>query len=168
MTTIRESTPEDIAWYAIPTQDAARRLSVVPAGGFEDYEAPRRLPEHGPNELPAEPPPSRWAVARGPLLNPMNIMLLIVGAASIAIGQAPTALVVLALVTFNIVMGTSQEMKARASVEALARLQVPRARVRRSGEVAEVDSTTLVPGDIALIEAGEAVPAAGRVGSPPP
>ena len=163
MTTIRETTPEEIAWYSVPTQDAARRLNVMPDRGLEDYEAARRLAEHGPNELPKEQPPSRWSVARGQLLNPMNIMLLIVGAASIAIGQVPTAIVVLALVTFNIVMGTNQEMKARASVDALARLQVPLARVRRSGEVAEVDSTTLVPGDVALIEAGDVVPADGRI-----
>jgi Ca2+-transporting ATPase len=163
MTTIRETTPEEIAWYSVPTQDAARRLNVMPDRGLEDYEAARRLAEHGPNELPKEPPPSRWSVARGQLLNPMNIMLLIVGAASIAIGQVPTAIVVLALVTFNVVMGTNQEMKAQASVDALASLQVPRARVRRSGEVAEVDSTTLVPGDIALIEAGDVVPADGRI-----
>src|ERR1700733_5343640 len=39
MTTIRETTPEDIAWYAIPTQDAARRLSVVPDRGLEAYGA---------------------------------------------------------------------------------------------------------------------------------
>ena len=123
----------------------------------------QRLAEYGPNELPTEPPPSLWVVARGQLANPMNIMLLIVGAASIAIGQVPTGVVVLALVTFNVVMGTNQELKARASVEALAKLQVPRARVRRSGQVEEVDSTTLVPGDIVLIEAGDVVPADGRI-----
>ena len=162
MTSIKETT-QDTAWYSVPTQETARRLDVVPDRGLEDYEATRRLAEHGPNELPKEPPPSRGAIARGQLLNPMNIMLLIVGGASIAIGQIPTAIVVLALVTFNIVMGTNQEMKARASVEALAKLQVPHARVRRSGEVAEVDSTTLVPGDIALIEAGDVVPADGRI-----
>jgi hypothetical protein len=54
MTSVKE-TPEEIAWYAVPTRH----------GGW-------------------------WAVARGQLLNPMNIMLLIVGAASIAIGQVPT------------------------------------------------------------------------------
>ena len=66
-----------------------------------------------------------------------------------------TAVVVLGLVTFNVVMGTAQELKARASVEALAKLQVPRARVRRSGQVEEIDSTQLVPGDIVLLEAGD-------------
>ena len=154
---------EDVAWYSLSAEDAARRLSVVPAQGLRPDQAARLLAEHGPNELPKEPPPSRWAVARGQLLNPMNIMLMIVGAASIAIGQVPTAIVVLALVTFNVVMGTNQEMKARASVDALAQLQVPKARVRRSGEVFEIDSTTLVPGDIVLIEAGDVVPADGRI-----
>ena len=76
----------------------------------------------------------RWR--GGQLANPMNIMLLIVVAASFAIVQIATAVVVLGLVTFNVVMGTAQELKARASVEALAKLQVPHARVRRSRQVA--------------------------------
>ena len=69
----------------------------------------------------------------------------------------------LGLVSFNVVMGTNQELKALASVEALAQLQVPQARVRRSGQVEEVDSTGLVPGDVVLIEAGDLVPADARI-----
>src|SRR5262249_26441730 len=61
------------------------------------------------------------------------------------------------------VMGSHQELKARASVEALAQLQVPRARVRRSGRVEELESTKLVPGDVVLLEAGDVVPADGRI-----
>jgi hypothetical protein len=68
----------------------------------------------------------------------MNIMLLIVCVASFAIAQVATGVVVLGLVTFDVVMGSSQELKARASVEALEQLQVPRARVRRSGQDPEV------------------------------
>jgi len=102
-------------------------------------------------------------VAWGQLVNPMNIMLLMVVGASFAIVQIATAVVVLALVTFNVVMGTNQELKARASVEALAKLQVPHARVRRSGQVTEIESTRLVPGDIVLLEAGDVVPADGRI-----
>src|SRR5512133_184880 len=60
-------------------------------------------------------------------------------------------------------MGTNQELKARASVEALAQLQIPKARVRRSGQVEEIASTELVPGDVVLIEAGDIVPADGRI-----
>ena len=84
--------------------------------------------QYGANELPKEPPPSVWEVARGQLSNPMNIMLLIVAVASFVVGQVPTGVFVLGLVAFNVVMGSSQELKARASVEALAHLQVPQTR----------------------------------------
>src|SRR5499433_4144762 len=153
----------DVAWYTLSAEEAAAHMGVNPDRGLDTDEVARRLAEYGPNELPTEPPPSVWVVARGQLSNPMNIMLLIVGAASIAIGQIPTAIVVLALVTFNVVMGSNQELKARASVAALAELQVPRARVRRSGQVEEVESTRLVPGDVVLVEAGDVVPADGRI-----
>jgi Ca2+-transporting ATPase len=102
-------------------------------------------------------------IARGHVTNPMNVMLLVVGVASLVINEVPTALVVIALAAFNILMGTRQEMKALASVEALAELQVPHARVRRGGHVEEVESTELVPGDVMLLEAGDIVPADGRI-----
>jgi Ca2+-transporting ATPase len=162
MTTVQPPA-EKLAWYAVSAQDAAASLGVDPGNGLTGGEAERRLGQYGPNELPTEPPPSLWTVARGQLVNPMNIMLLMVVGASFAIVQIATALVVLALVLFNVVMGTNQELKARASVEALAKLQVPHARVRRSGQVAEIESTGLVPGDIVLLEAGDVVPADGRV-----
>src|SRR5689334_25196131 len=151
------------AWYALSAQDVMTQMGVDADQGLPGAEVERRLAQYGPNELPTEPPPSMWSVARGQLANPMNIMLLIVVAASFAIVQIATALVVLGLVLFNVVMGTNQELKARASVEALAKLQVPHARVRRSGQIAEIDSTKLVPGDIVLLEAGDVVPADGRI-----
>jgi P-type Ca2+ transporter type 2C len=161
--TTTKSPAKDVAWYALSADEVARAQHVDPGQGLDAGEVTRRQAEYGPNELPTEPPPSVWVVARGQLTNPMNIMLLIVGAASIAIGQIPTAIVVLALVTFNVVMGSNQELKARASVAALAELQVPRARVRRSGQVEEVESTKLVPGEVVLVEAGDVVPADGRI-----
>src|SRR5215471_17365550 len=162
MTTIEQPT-KDVAWYALSVEDAARRMNVDPDQGLDADEVQRRLAEYGPNELPTEPPPSVWVVARGQLLNPMNIMLLIVAVASLGIKQVATGVVVLGLVTFNVVAGSAQEMKARASVEALAQLQVPRARVRRSGRVEEIESPQLVPGDVVLLEAGDVVPADGRI-----
>jgi P-type Ca2+ transporter type 2C len=131
MTTMQHPA-ENLAWYALSAEDAARQMDVDPDDGLDGGEVERRLAEYGPNELPAEPPPSMWVVAWAQLINPMNIMLLAVCAASFAIVQIATGVVVLGLVTFNVVMGTAQELKARASVEALAQLQVPHARVRRS------------------------------------
>jgi P-type Ca2+ transporter type 2C len=162
MTGVKSSDAET-SWYSLSAADAAARLDVVPDEGLTSEVVDRRLTQYGPNALPTEPPPSMWDVARGQFSNPMNIMLLIVAVASFAIGQIATALVVTGLVTFNVVMGSQQELKARASVEALAQLQVPRARVRRAGRVEEVESTNLVPGDVVLVEAGDVVPADGRI-----
>ncbi len=130
MATIEQTTPKAV-WHGRSAGDVAAELGVDPGRGLGAGEVERRLGQYGPNELPKEPPPSRWEVARGQLSNPMNIMLLIVAVASFVVGQVPTGVFVLGLVTFNVVMGSSQELKARASVEALAQLQVPHARVRR-------------------------------------
>jgi Ca2+-transporting ATPase len=163
VTAIERATPPKATWHARTAEDVAAELAVDPDQGLEAGEVERRLSEYGPNELPKEPPPSTWEVAKGQLSNPMNIMLLIVAVASFAIGQIPTGVFVLGLVTFNVVMASAQELKAQASVEALAQLQVPHARVRRAGAVEEVESTQLVPGDIVLLEAGDIVPADGRI-----
>src|SRR3954463_12920330 len=161
--TITKPASEHLPWYAMPAGAAASPLVVRPARGLDADEVARRLAAYGPNQLPTEPPPSRWAVARGQLSNPMNIMLLIVGVASLAIEQIATGFVVLGLVIFNVVMGSNQELKARASVDALAQLQVPHARVRRTGAIEELESTMLVPGDVVLVEAGDVIPADGRI-----
>ena len=143
--------------------DVEGLVGVDADSGLTSAEAAARLERYGPNELRSEPPPSVWQVGRAQLANPMNIMLLIVAVASLAIGQIATGIVVAALVTFNVVMGTNQELKAQASVDALSKLQIPHARVRRDGQVAEVAATDLVPGDVVLIEAGDLVPADGRL-----
>jgi Ca2+-transporting ATPase len=153
----------DVAWWALTAQDVADRLAVESTVGLAEDEVQHRLDRYGPNELAQEPPPSTWEIARGQLANPMNIMLILVAIASFAIDQVATGVIVAFLVTFNVVMGTTQEKKARASVEALAQLQVPHARVRRDGRVAEVAAVSVVPGDVVLIEAGDLVPADGRV-----
>jgi Ca2+-transporting ATPase len=161
MTSIEQSSAT--RWYALEPAAALEQLSVHPDRGLDADEAERRLGTYGPNQLTTEPPPSIWSVALGQLSNPMNIMLIIVAVASLAIGQVATGIFVALLVTFNVVMGSRQELKARASVEALAQLQVPHARVRRRGRVEEIEAIDLVPGDVALLEAGDIVPADGRI-----
>lgn len=150
-------------WYAMSTADVVGQLDTDADLGLASDDVDRRLAQFGPNEVATEPPPTLWEVAKGQITNPMNIMLLAVAVASFVIGQISTGIVVLALVTFNVVMGTNQERKALASVSALADLQVPTARVRRSGSVEEVDAVVLVPGDIVLLEAGDVVPADARI-----
>jgi P-type Ca2+ transporter type 2C len=158
-----ERAAAEASWHALSVEDVVARVGGDVEDGLDADEVRRRLAQFGRNEIATEPPPTLWAVAKGQLANPMNIMLLIVSIASFVIAQVATGVIVLALVLFNVIMGTNQERKAMASVEALAQLQVPKARVRRSGTVEEVDSTELVPGDVVLVEAGDLVPADGRI-----
>ena len=78
----------------------------------------------------------------------MNIMLVAVVAVSLLIGQVSTAVIVGLLVVLNVVLGARQELTARASVDALSKMQVPQAKALRDGEVALVAASELVPGDI--------------------
>ena len=154
---------ERVRWHLMEPAAVTEQLSVQPEDGLSAEEVNRRIAQYGPNEIPKEPPPSKWSIALEQLSNPMNIMLIIVAVASLLIGQVPTAAIVGGLVAFNVIMGTNQELKARASVDALAQLQVPLARVMRKGEVAQIESVGLVPGDVVLLEAGDVVPADARI-----
>src|SRR6185437_6608650 len=96
--------PARAAWHSLAPAAAATKLGVDPEAGLDAQEVGQRLETYGRNELPTEPPPGMWTVARAQLSNPMNIMLLIVAVASLGIGQIATGLVVAGLVTFNVVM----------------------------------------------------------------
>src|SRR6476620_12097384 len=67
------------------------------------------------------------------------------------------------LVLLNVVLGSRQELKARASVDALSNLQVPQAKVVRGGGLVLVPAVEVVPGDLVQLEAGDIVPADGRI-----
>ncbi len=94
----------------------------------------------------------------------MQIVLLVAGVISIyPVKQPGTGLVILLLTLLNAVLGLSQEGKAAAAVAALAKMMIVKARVRRDGALAQLPAEQLVPGDVVAIEAGDVVPADGRV-----
>jgi Ca2+-transporting ATPase len=157
-----ETTPE-VAWYAIDGDTAINDLSTDRQNGLAVEAAAALFATLGPNQLHAEPPPSKLTVALVQVRDPMNLMLMAVAVISIAIGQASTGVLVALLVTLNVVLGTRQEMAARASVDALANLQTPETRVIRGGVLESRSATDLVPGDIIQLEAGDIVPADGRI-----
>jgi Ca2+-transporting ATPase len=162
-TTLEPAGEREVDYFILSSEETASRLGVDPDEGLPPDEVEQRLARYGRNEIAQEPPPSTWSIARGQLSNPMNIMLIIVAIASFAIEQVATGIVVGLLVSFNVLMGTNQEKKALASVEALAQLQVPHARVRRAGRIEQIEASGVVPGDIVLVEAGDVLPADGRL-----
>ncbi len=149
--------------YLRSTSDVVADLGTSADNGLTGSEITSRLARYGRNELRSEPPPSLWRLAAEQLRDPMNIMLIAVTVISLVIGQIPTAITVALLVVLNLVLGTRQEVKARESVDALSRLQVPQCRVVRDGAVAMAAATDLVPGDVLQIEAGDIAPADARI-----
>jgi len=151
------------SWFNKPVEAVVAGLAADAAAGLSAAEASSRLASHGPNVIAAEPSPSVWSVALLQLRDSMNLMLIAVAAVSLFIGEWATAVVVALLVVLNVVMGTQQEMKARASVDALSKMQVPQAKVVRGGTLVQISATDLVPGDIVNLESGDIVPADGRL-----
>ena len=149
--------------YLRDVADVVPSLGSDADAGLTAGEAAARLARVGPNEIGKEKPPSLWAVALVQLRDPMNIMLIAVVAVSFVIGEVSTGVIVALLILLNVVLGTRQELNARASIDALANLQVPQAKVVRDGTLALVPAVEIVPGDIVQVEAGDLVPADGRI-----
>ena len=149
--------------YQLRPEDVVAASGSDVDRGLTGAEASRRLATDGPNAITAEKPPSTAAVALAQLRNSMNIMLIAVTIVSFAIGEVSTGIIVALLILLNVVLGARQELKARASVDALSKLQVPQVKVLRDGELSLVAAVDVVPGDIVALEAGDIVPADGRI-----
>ena len=149
--------------WALVADDVLAATGSDVSAGLTAGETADRLTRFGANEIAAEKPPSAWRIALLQLRDPMNIMLVAVVVVSLLIGEVSTGIIVGLLILLNLTLGTRQELTARASVDALAKLQVPQARVLRDRSVSLVPATEVVPGDIVQVESGDIVPADGRI-----
>ncbi len=151
-------------WYALEATEVAKALDVEPSVGLSSAEAQRRLGQYGPNRMAAKKQESPLHAFVRQYQDFMQVLLL--GAAIVNVivtGEWGTTIVLLLLTVFNAVLSLRGESKAAASVGALEKMLKNIARVRRDGEAIEIDSEGLVPGDIVLMEAGNRVPADGRL-----
>jgi Ca2+-transporting ATPase len=157
-------TTEAPTWHTRSREGVAEELQVEPARGLTNEEAAQRLSQYGPNRFAEAKTESRWHAFIRQYRDPMQIVLLVAGVISIyPVKQAGTGIVILLLTLFNAALGLQQEGKAAAAVAALARMMIVKARVRRDGALTQLPAEELVPGDVVAIEAGDVVPADGRV-----
>lgn len=145
-------------------REVAEELDVVVERGLSGDEARRRLESHGPNRLVGRKKESGWQAFLRQYQDFMQIVLLVAALVNLLVtGDVGTSLVLAGLTLFNAVIGLRQEAKAEESVAALAQMMKTVARVRRDGQAVEIDAEQLVPGDVVLVEAGNRVPADGRI-----
>ena len=161
MTTI-EPTPTQ-HWHAQSAEQVCADLETDPARGLTPDEAAQRLTRHGPNKLAEKRPRPAWLKFLDQFRNMLVMVLLGAVVLAAAIGDLKDAVVILIVVVFNAALGFYQEHRAEATLAALKKMLAQHARVRRGGRVLEIPAEELVPGDLVLLEAGDRIPADGRV-----
>ena len=107
---------EAVPAYAATIEEVLDRLGSDSDHGLSQAEVEQRVATYGRNEIATEKPPSIVAVALGQLRDPMNLMLIAVTLVSLVIGEISTGVIVGLLIVLNVVLGSRQELKARASV----------------------------------------------------
>ena len=156
--------------YQQPFADVLAALGTDPVRGLTDVEARTRLDKHGRNELASEARIPAWKKFLAQFHDVLVILLLIAAAISAALWiyeretAAPyEAIAIFAVVVLNALMGHIQESRAASAVAALQQMAAAHAHVIRDGQLRDIPSIDVVPGDIIAVEEGDTIPADGRV-----
>jgi len=149
-------------WYMKDREEVLRELESSEKG-LDENQAQERLEKYGLNELVERGLRSPLVVLAGQFTEIMVIVLLVAAAISFFIGETTDAIMIMIIVVLNAILGFTQEYRAEKAMAALKKLSVPSVKVRRKGQIQEIEATQLVPGDIVLFEAGDRVPADCRM-----
>ncbi len=149
----------DKVWHNLPADEVARTLNVTLSTGLSADEVAKRQKESGPNRVAARRGTPLWRKFLQQFNQPLVYILLVAVAVTAALGEWADAAVIFVIVLFNAVVGFLQESKAETAIEALAKMVVTEATVRRDNQKLRVPSESLVSGDIVLLQSGDLVPA---------
>lgn len=126
-------------------------------------EIAKRQQEYGLNELVEEKKKNVFQVFLKQFADFLVIILIIAAIVSAALGDVESSVVILVVITMNGILGTVQTIKAEHSLQSLKELSMPLAKVIRDGQVMKISSKELTIGDVVCLEAGDYVPADGRI-----
>ena len=155
-------------YYKLSVDETLNELNAESAG-LSAERAAERLAQYGPNKLKEAEKPGFWKRFLTQLKDPMLLILLAAAGVSALTGaiagesEWAETIIILAVVLLNAVLGVLQESKAEAAIEALQTMTAATCKVLRDGKMAVLHSDELVPGEVVLLEAGDAVPADGRL-----
>ncbi len=150
--------------HCIDENGVAAEFAVSVSNGLSNEDVVARRSRHGENKLAEAPRVPAWKRYLTQFKDLLIIILLAAALISFVVsGELKTPIVVLIVVIANATIGFIQENRAEASLEALRKMLTTNAKVRRNGSTVEVATVELVPGDIVLVEAGDRIPADGRL-----
>ncbi|MEG1504423.1 MAG: cation-translocating P-type ATPase [Enterococcus sp.] len=148
--------------YQKETPELMKELHTAPEG-LNQTEAQQRLQENGPNQLKEAKKKSTLALFLDTFKDAMVVVLLIVAIVQMVMGAHVESLVIFAVLLLNSVVSVIQTKKAEGSLDALKKLSAPDASVLRGGQEQSIPAKDIVVGDIVILEAGDYVPADGRL-----
>ncbi len=134
-----------------------------PLAGLSAAEVLALRAEHGRNELPAEKATSAWGILWRQFTSPLVYIILVAAAVSLLAREYGDFIIIMVVVVADVALGFFQEYQAQRTYTALQNLLIPTTTVIRDGQRQEVELWELVPGDLALLNAGERVPGDGDV-----
>jgi Ca2+-transporting ATPase len=153
---------KQLPYYRIEAQDVLKQLGSS-KGGLEPGEAAKRLTKNGPNALARKGREPVFVTFMRQFKNLLLLLLIACGFFSLYLEDYQTAVILFVIALINTLVGFVQEHKAESLMASLEKLTVPRAKVVRGGKLVDVESTSLVLGDVVYVEEGDSVPADLRV-----
>jgi Ca2+-transporting ATPase len=148
--------------YRSDYEDVIKNLNST-IDGLESERAKKLLEENGYNELKDTDRVSTMKLVIDSLRDPLVIILLVAGVVQIALGERIESFIIFAVVILNSILGVVQTQKAEGSIASLKVLSAPNAKVMRDGVKEQIPARELVVGDIVVLEAGDSIPADGRI-----
>lgn len=145
-------------WFNKNSKEVVTELNSDPMNGLSSEEVKIRTGKYGLNKLAEKKQKSMLMLIIEQLNDPLIYILIAAAVISGLLGEISDSIIIALVIIINGVIGVIQESKAERALDALKKLSTPKAVVRRDGELKEIDSEELVPGDIIIIDAGRYIP----------
>ena len=156
-------TPIQHDWHTLSIAQALHKLSTQLSSGLTQADVKERQNYYGFNRLIEKPPEPAWHLLLSQFKSVLIIVLIVAAILATAIGDLTDGIVILIVVMINACLGFYQEFQAEKSLAVLKKMLALQATVRRDKSIQELSADQLVPGDIVILEAGNKIPADGRI-----
>ncbi len=146
-------------WFSKSIEEVLKEINVDAASGLSEEEAKIRLEKYGANQLISKKKKNIFQLFVSQLREWLIYILFAAVIITLFMGEYIDATIIILVIITNAVLGVIQEVKAGKAIEALQKMSFPKALVRRNGEVKEINSHEVVPGDILILDTGRYISA---------
>jgi Ca2+-transporting ATPase len=160
---IQHTTDDTVTWHTLSIAQALHKQDSQLNSGLNQAEVIARQNHYGLNQLAEKPPESAWHLLLSQFKGVLILVLIAAAILAASIGDIFDGVVILIVVVINAFLGFYQEFQAEKSLAALKKMLALQATVRRDNRIQELSAEQLVPGDIVILEAGDKIPADGRL-----